>query len=63
MQAVTTIGPDNAKSVFQVHGVDANGKVLIRYKLKRRYVIAFFEKLLLCLVGIETLRYVASLVT
>jgi hypothetical protein len=46
-----------------VHGVDANGKVLIRYKLKRRYVIAFFEKLLLCLVGIETLRYVASLVT
>ena len=42
-----------AKSVFQVHGVDAEGKVLIRRKLKRRYVLAFFEKLPPCLVGIE----------
>jgi transposase len=53
MQAVTTIGLDIAKSVFQVHGVDAEGKVLIRRKLKRRYVLAFFEKLPPCLVGIE----------
>jgi transposase len=45
MQAVTTIGLDIAKSVFQVHGVDAEGKVLIRRQLKRRYVLAFFEKL------------------
>jgi transposase len=36
MQAVTTIGLDIAKSVFQVHGVDAEGKVLIRRQLKRR---------------------------
>ena len=42
MQAVTTIGLDIAKSVFQVHGIDAEGKVLIRRKLKRRYVLAFF---------------------
>jgi len=53
MQAVTTIGLDIAKSVFQVHGVDAEGKVLIRRKLKRRYVLAFFQKLPPCLVGIE----------
>ncbi|HSA67402.1 MAG TPA: hypothetical protein VLE24_07040 [Methyloceanibacter sp.] len=43
-QAVTTIGLDIAKSVFQVHGIDAEGKVLIRRQLKRRYVLAFFEK-------------------
>ena len=44
MQAVTTIGLDIAKSVFQVHGVDAEGNVLIRRQLKRRYVLAFFEE-------------------
>ncbi len=44
MQAVTTIGLDIAKSVFQVHGIDAEGKVIIRRKLKRRYVAAFFHR-------------------
>jgi transposase len=53
MQSITTIGLDIAKSVFQVHGVDANGLVVIRRQLKRRYVLAFFEKLPPCLVGIE----------
>ena len=53
MQAVTTIGLDIAKSVFQVHGIDAEGKVIVRRQLKRRYVLAFFDKLQLCLVGIE----------
>src|SRR3954452_15595197 len=53
MQALTAIGLDIAKSVFQVHGVDAEGKVIIRRKLKRRYVAAFFQKLPPCLVGIE----------
>ena len=53
MQAVTTVGLDIAKSVFQVHGVDATGQVVIRRRLKRRYVQAFFEKLPPCLVGIE----------
>jgi len=42
MQTVTTIGLDIAKSVFQVHGC-------FRRKLKRRYVLAFFEKLQACL--------------
>jgi transposase len=45
MQAVTTIGLDIAKSDFQVHGVDAAGQVLIRRQLKRRAVLAFFQKL------------------
>ena len=53
MQVVTTVGLDLAKSVFQVHGVDAQGEVLIRRQLKRRYVLAFFQKLPPCLVGIE----------
>jgi transposase len=53
MQTITTIGLDIAKSVFQVHGVDAAGQVVIRRQLKRRYVLAFFQKLPPCLVGIE----------
>jgi transposase len=53
MQTVSTIGLDIAKSVFQVHGVDAGGQVVIRRQLKRRYVLAFFQKLSPCLIGIE----------
>ena len=53
MQAITTIGLDIAKSVFQVHGVDTGGQVVIRRQIKRRYVLAFFQKLTPCLVGIE----------
>jgi hypothetical protein len=53
MQAITTIGLDIAKSVFQVHGVDTEGNVVIRRQLKRRYVLAFFQKVPPCLVGIE----------
>ena len=53
MQAITTIGLDIAKSVFQVHGVDAGGNVVFRRQFRRRYVLAFFQKLPPCLVGIE----------
>jgi transposase len=53
MQTVTTIGLDIAKSVFQVHGVDSAGQLIVRRQLKRRYVLAFFQKLPPCLVGIE----------
>jgi transposase len=53
MQTITTIGLDIAKSVFQVHGVGADGDVVLRRQLKRRYVLAFFQKLPPCLVGIE----------
>ena len=53
MQAIATVGLDIAKSVFQVHGIDAGGQVVIRRQLKRRYVLTFFQKLPPCLVGIE----------
>src|ERR1700740_2331955 len=53
MQTVTTIGLDIAKSVFQVHGVDACGNVSVRRQLKRRQVLVFFQKLPPCLVGLE----------
>ena len=43
MQVITTIGLDIAKSVFQIHGVDAGGQVVMRRQLKRRYVLTFFE--------------------
>jgi transposase len=45
METITTIGFDIAKSVFQVHGVDAVGQVGIRRQIKHRPVLAFFEKL------------------
>ena len=53
MGQVVTIGLDIAKSVFQVHGVDAEGAVVIRQKLPRARLLSFFAKLEPCLVGIE----------
>ena len=52
MQA-TTIGVDLAKSVFQIHGVDSGGQVIIRKKLRRSEVTRFFAGLEPCLVGME----------
>jgi transposase len=53
MQAIATIGLDIAKSIYQVHGVNAAGEVVVRRQLKRRYVPTFFQKLAPCVVGIE----------
>ena len=53
MGQVVTIGLDIAKSVFQVHGVDAEGVVVIRQKLARARLLPFFAKLQPCLIGIE----------
>src|SRR5882762_5770734 len=50
---ITTIGLDIAKNVFQVHGIDANEKVVVRKQLRRSQVIAFFEALAPCLIGME----------
>ena len=50
---ITTMGFDIAKNVFQLHGVDANGKTVLRKQLKRNQVLAFFAKLLPCLIGLE----------
>jgi transposase len=58
MQAITTIGLDIA--IFQVHGVDAKGNVVLRRQIKRRYVLAFFQKLPPCLVGIEATRQITN---
>ena len=53
MKEVSTIGLDLAKNVFQVHGVDGSGKVVIRRQLRRGQVLPFFKRLPPCLVGIE----------
>src|SRR3712207_6310910 len=53
MERVATVGLDIAKSVFQVHGIDATGTVVVRRKLSRVRVLAFFEALPRCLVGME----------
>ena len=53
MGEVSTIGLDIAKSVFQVHGVDADGAVVIRKRIGRVKVLEFFAALPLCVVGIE----------
>ena len=50
---ITTIVLDLAKHVFQVHGIDAAGKVVMRKALRRAQVLAFFGKLPPCLVGME----------
>ena len=50
---VSTIGIDLAKNVFQVHGVDAAGKVVLTKKLRRSQMLPLFEKLPACLIGME----------
>jgi transposase len=50
---ITTIGLDLAKNVFQVHGVDEQGKAVLRKTLKRSDMMNFFAKLLPCLIGME----------
>src|SRR5579864_9121714 len=50
---ITTIGLDIAKNVFQVHGIDAAEKVVVRKQLRRSQVLAFFKALPLCLIGME----------
>ncbi len=50
---VTTIGLDLAKNVFHVHGISACGEVAFNRALRRAQVLAFFERLDPCLIGIE----------
>ena len=50
---ITTIGLDLAKSIFQVHGVDATGQVVVRRSLRRAQMVPFFAKLPSCLIGME----------
>jgi len=53
MSEVTTMGVDLAKTVFQIHGVEASGVIVIRKQLRRRQVLPFFRKHPSCLVGME----------
>lgn len=53
MGQIVTIGLDIAKSVFQVHGVDESGAVIVRRQVRRAQLLAFFAKLPACLVGFE----------
>src|SRR5512142_1663054 len=53
MGQVVTVGLDLAKSVFQAHGVDAAGEVVVRRKLRRSQLLAFFARQPACLVGME----------
>jgi len=50
---ITTIGLDIAKMVFQVHGIDKDGAIVVRKRLPRGQVIRFFKDLPPCLIGIE----------
>lgn len=53
MSSVTRIGLDLAKNVFQVHGIDANGEVVVARKVRRGALVAFFAKLPACVVAME----------
>lgn len=50
---ITTLGIDLAKSVFQLHGVDADGSVVLKRKVRRRALLETLSKLAPCLVGME----------
>ena len=50
---ITTIGLDLAKNIFQVHGIDASGQVVVRKSLRRAQMLPFFARLPCCLVGME----------
>ena len=56
MGEISTIGLDIAKVVFQVHGVDGEGAVVIRKRISRAKMLEFFTELPPCLVGIEAVR-------
>ena len=58
---ITTIGFDIAKGVFQVHGVDSAGEVVLRRRLSSGQLLSLFERLSPCLVGDGGLRQRASL--
>jgi transposase len=53
MKETSTIGIDIAKRIFQVHGVDKNGKTVLKKKLMRDQVLIFMANLPKCLVGME----------
>lgn len=53
MSEISTVGLDLAKTVFQVHGADGSGQAVLRRKLRRHQVLAFFAQLPSCVVAME----------
>ena len=53
LSSVTTVGLDLAKHVFQVHGIDAPGRVVVAKAIRRNKLLEFFASLPRCLVGLE----------
>ena len=53
LSPVTTVGLDLAKHVFQVHGIDASGRVVVAKAIRRNKLLEFFASLAPCLVGLE----------
>jgi transposase len=53
MSEITTIGLDLAKHVFRVHGIDTQGTTVLRKRLRRGQVLAFFSRIPRCVVGLE----------
>ena len=53
MAEITTVGLDLAKNAFQAHGADASGRAVLRKKLRRDQLLAFFSQLPRCLVAME----------
>jgi transposase len=53
MDSITTIGLDIAKNVFQIHGIDESGVVILRRSLRRGQMLMFFDNLPPCLIGME----------
>ena len=53
LRSVTTVGLDLAKHVFQIHAVDADGRIVIATALRRKDVLSFFEALPPCVIGLE----------
>jgi transposase len=53
MNQITTIGLDLAEKIFQVHGIDAGGRAVVRRALRRGEVLKFFSGLRPCLEGVD----------
>ena len=53
MNKISVLGLDLAKNVFQVHGVDTDGEVVVRKQLRRSEMRKYFAKLEPCLIGME----------
>ena|SRR5215471_11166328 len=61
MSEITTIGLDLAKHLFQVHGIDAQGTTVLRKRLRRGQVLAFFSRIPRCVVGLGAVATAAGL--